>query len=149
MTKKLLLVLFFALSTIGCGGPTREAQLALTITSHALVAADHEIAPRYEAAADEAREHSTNWTEYDQAMQPWDAAEMSLRITHSALLSAQAGLDAWRDGSQSSWLATVPCLYVALDELRRAFANANISIPLVNEAFNIVQQFAGTCEEHP
>lgn len=149
MVKHILIVTFFSLFTLGCGGPTREAQLALTITAHALVAADHEIAPRYEAAADEAREHTATWTEYDDAMSAWNAVEMSLRITHSALLAAQAGLDAWRDGNNGPWLASVPCLYVALDELRHAFEQANLSIPLVNEAFSLAGQFAGTCQEAP
>jgi hypothetical protein len=141
-----LLVTFFAFSVLGCGGPTREAQAALTITAHALVATDHEVAPLYTRAAEEAREHSTGWADYDAAMSDWNTVEAALRVAHAALLTTQAGLDAWRAGDERGWLASVPCLVVAVDSLVAGLQAVHVEVEALTQAVSLVRAFTGRCE---
>lgn len=141
-------VVFTALAA--CGGPTREAQVALTATAHALVAADREVAPRYEAAATEARTQSPSWAAYDAAMSDWNAVEAALRAAHAALLVSQAGLDAWRNGAgEAGWLGAIPCLVVAIDQLRLLLEGQGVHLGPVTEAVALVGGFAGRCEVQP
>lgn len=138
-------MLFFVLF-MGCGGPTREAQIALTSAAEALRATDHELAPRYERAADEARERTSTWSEYDAAMNDWNTVESALRIAHNALLTAQFGLDSWRNGDQHGWMASVPCLVVAFDRLYQGLMVVGVQIESVTRALVLVRAFAGRCE---
>lgn len=138
-------MLFFVLF-MGCGGPTREAQIALTSAAEALRATDHELAPRYERAADEARERTLTWSEYDAAMNDWNTVESALRIAHNALLTAQFGLDSWRNGDQHGWMASVPCLVVAFDRLYQGLLVVGVQIESVTRALVLVRAFAGRCE---
>lgn len=143
--RRFVLVALFALAA--CGGPTREAQVALTSTAAALVAADRAVAPRYEAAATEARTQSPSWAEYDAAMTDWNAVELALRTAHAALLTTQAGLDAWREGAgEAGWLGAVPCLVVAVDRLRGLLEGVGVQLGLVAEALALIAPFAGRCE---
>lgn len=136
-----------ALALAACGGPTREAQGALTVTAVALVAADHEVAPRYTAAATEARTQSPSWAAYDAAMEDWNAVEAALRAAHASLLIAQAGLDAWRNGSgEAGWQRAVPCLVVAIDQLRVLLEGQGVHLRPVTEAVALVGAFVGRCE---
>lgn len=141
------LALTFALAMLlhGCGGPTREAQLALTTTARALAVADREVAGRYEAAATDAREHTATWAEYDSALHDWNAVEVALRTAHSALYMTQAGLDAWREGAQGLWLAAVPCLVSAVDRLRLLLEGLGVYLGPVTEAVALVGSYAGQC----
>lgn len=136
-------------TTPGCGGPTREAQVALTTTALALRAVDHEVAPRYTTAADEAREHASSWSEFDAAMRPWTEVERALRVAHTALLATQAGLDAWRNGDERGWLATVPCLVEAIDRLRVGLEALGVHLMPVTQAVALIGSFAGRCEVQP
>lgn len=133
----------------GCGGPPREARVALVATAHALRTADREVAPRYATAADEAREHAQDWASYDAAMRPWDEVERALRVAHTALLATQAGLDAWTAGDQRGWLSTVPCLVEALDRLRLGLEAVGVHLLPVTEAIALAGAFAGRCEVQP
>jgi len=147
-------LVFVALATLvaitpGCGGPPREARVALVATAHALRVADREVAPRYTVAADEAREHAADWAAYDAAMRPWNETERALRVAHTALLATQAGLDAWEAGDQRGWLATVPCLVESLDQFRRALEAVGVHLTLVTEAVALAGSFAGRCEVQP
>lgn len=142
----------FALITLlalGCGGPTHTAQTSLAATAHALVAVDRELAPRYTTAADEAREHATDWASYDAAMHDWDEVERALRVAHTALLATQAGLDAWEAGDERGWLATVPCLVDALDRLRVGLEALGVHLEPVTQAVALAGAFAGRCEVQP
>lgn len=140
-----LMVGLFVLA-VGCGGPTREAQVALTTTAEALRITDSVVAPRYSAAADEAREHSTGWSEYDAAMHDWNAVEVALRIAHTALLTTQAGLDAWRAGDERGWLSSVPCLVVAIDTLVGGLAAVHVEVPAMTQTLAFVRAFTGRCD---
>lgn len=144
---KIRLFLLFALTTLlaSCGGPTREAQAVLTTTAVALRAVDTEVAVRYEQAATDARTRSSSWAEYDRAMETWDAVETALRATHAALLTSQAGLDAWRAGNDGGWLAAVPCLVASVDRLRLLLEGVGVQIPPLAEALSIAAPFAGSC----
>lgn len=133
----------------GCGGPPREARVALVSTAHALRAADREVAPRYATAADEARERAQDWSAYDAAMRPWNDVEAALRAAHTALLATQAGLDAWAAGDERGWLGTVPCLVDALDRLRLGLEGLGIHLGPVTEAVALAGAFAGRCEVQP
>jgi hypothetical protein len=144
-----LWALLVAVAIAGCGGPPREARVALVATAHALRAADREVAPRYATAADEAREHAQDWAAYDAAMRPWDETERALRVAHTALLATQAGLDTWEAGDERGWLATVPCLVEALDRLRLVLEAVGVHLPVVTEAVAIAGAFAGRCEVQP
>lgn len=148
---RIVALLFAALVAAlpGCGGPTREARVALVATAHALVAVDHEVAPRYATAADEAREHAADWAAYDAAMHDWDAVEAALRVAHAALLTTQAGLDAWEAGDQRGWLATVPCLVAGLDRLRLVLEAVGVRLDVVTQAVALAGAFAGRCEVQP
>jgi hypothetical protein len=135
----------FAMLLHGCGGPTREAQLALTTTARALAVADREVAVRYETAATDARERSENWETYDAAMHDWNAVEVALRTAHSALYMTQAGLDAWREGAQGLWTAAVPCLVAAVDRLRLLLEGLGVYLGPITEAVALVGSYAGQC----
>lgn len=154
-SDELLLLVLAALAAAtllavpGCGGPPREARVALIATAHALRVADHEVAPRYTTAADEAREHAQDWAAYDAAMRPWNETERALRVAHTALLATQAGLDAWEAGDDRGWLATVPCLVDALDRLRLGLEALGIHLGPVTEAVALAGAFAGRCEVQP
>ena len=140
------LLLISLLSLVAsCGGPTREAQAVLTTTAVALRAVDTEVAVRYEQAATDARTRSSSWAEYDRAMETWDAAEIALRATHAALLTSQAGLDAWRAGDDRGWLAAVPCLVAAIDRLRTLLDSVGVHLTPLAEALSIAAPFAGSC----
>lgn len=139
----------FAALVIGCGGPTRQAQVAISASAHALRTVDHELAPRYTAASVEAREHSTDWAGYDAAMRPWDDVERALRVAHTALLATQAGLDAWRTGDERGWITSVPCLVEAIDRLRVGLEVLGVHLSPVTEAVALVGSFAGRCEVQP
>lgn len=137
------------LVTPGCGGPSREARVALTTTAHALRTVDQEVAPRYTTAADEAREHATDWASYDAAMHDWDEVERALRVAHTALLATQAGLDAWQAGDERGWLSTVPCLVEAIDRLRVGLEALGVHLMPVTQAVALIGSFAGRCEVQP
>lgn len=130
---------------IGCGGPTREAQAALTTIAHVLVVADREIAPAYSRASDEAREHSNGWSEYDAAMSDWNNVEAALRVANAALLSTQAGLDAWRAGDESGWVSTIPCLFVAIDQLSSGLEAVGLHVAEITQALALARTFTGRC----
>jgi hypothetical protein len=146
MNKIMSMVLgLLALLLASCGGPTREAQAVLTTTAVALRTADVEVATRYEAAALDARTRSASWGEYDRAMEAWNSVEVALRVTHAALLTSQAGLDAWRAGDDRGWLAAVPCLVSAIDRLRVLLDGLGVQLTPLAEALSIAAPFAGTC----
>lgn len=140
-----LLVPSFVL-LVGCGGPTQQAQAALSTVAEVLIAVDREVAPRYTAAADEAREHAGGWAEYDAAMHDWNGVEAALRLAHATILTTQAGLDGWRAGDQRGWLAAVPCLVVALDQLAAGLEVVGVHIEAMNQALALARAFAGRCE---
>lgn len=141
--RQMLLVLAFVLA--GCGGPPREAQAVLTVTAIALRTADGEVATRYQDAAHDARETSGSWADYDRAMGTWNDVETALRTAHEALLATQAGLDAWRDGSDAGWTASVPCLVEAIDRLRLLLDGLGVHLTPLASALAIAAPFAGTC----
>lgn len=146
MNKLLSIFLVPVLSMlIGCGGPTREAQAALTTIAHVLVAADREIAPAYSHASDEAREHSDSWHEYDAAMSDWNNVEAALRVANAALLSTQAGLDAWRAGDESGWISTIPCLFVAVEQLSSGLEAVGLHVAEITQALALARSFTGRC----
>lgn len=149
MVMLLLAAVFSALLCASCGGPPREARVALTATALALRTADQEVAPRYTAAAGEAREHASDWAGYDAAMRPWNDVEAALRVAHTALLATQAGLDAWADGNEGGWLASVPCLVEALDRLRLGLEGLGLHLGPVTQAVALAGAFAGRCEVQP
>jgi hypothetical protein len=146
-----LAIIFLILTTAlaACGGPTREAQAALTTTAVALRAADEAVAPGYEAAAARARTETSTWSEYDHALEGWNAAELALRTAHAALLTSQAGLDAWRAGDQGGWFAAVPCLVAAIDRLRVLLDGLGVRLTALSEALTIAAPFAGSCGASP
>jgi hypothetical protein len=145
----ILWTLVVGLALTGCGGPPREARVALVATAQALRATDEEVAPRYTTAADAARAHSDGWAAYDAAMSDWNAVEAALRVAHNALLTTQAGLDAWEAGDERGWLASVPCLVEALDRLRLGLEAVDVRLEALTQAVAVAGAFAGRCEVQP
>jgi hypothetical protein len=146
--KNILIVWFAAavsIATFACGGPTREAQIALTTSASALRIVDREVAERYSAAAHEARTEAATLEAYETRMHDWNDAESALRVAHSTFLLAQDGLDAWRAGDQSRWLEMVPCLVSGIDRLRIALSVLGVEIPELTSAVSLVAGFAGPC----
>lgn len=150
--KNILIVWFavsVALTSLACGGPTREAQIALTTSASALRIVDREVAERYASAALEARNEAQTLEAYETRMHDWNDAESALRVAHSTFLLAQDGLDAWRAGDQSRWLEMVPCLVSGIDNLRAALSALRIEIPELTSAVSLVAGFAGPCRISP
>ncbi len=113
----------------GCASAQTTAQRALTATAVGVAAADVRIAPRLTAAADEAREISTSWDEYDHAMRKWERVNRALMATRASLLTLQLALDAWAAGDESGWKAALPCAGAALAELASAMSVAGVPVP--------------------
>lgn len=110
---------------------------------------DQEVSTHYTAAADEAREHTASWAEYDAMLQPWNDAELGLRTAYAALVTAQFGLDAWRAGDAHGWQAAAPCLVEAVDRLRRLLEAAGLWLEPLTQALVLLSGFSGRCEVSP
>lgn len=150
--KNILIVWFaasVALASFACGGPTREAQIALTTSAQALRLVDQEVAERYATAALEARTEATTLADYETRMHDWNDAESALRVAHSTFLLAQDGLDAWRAGDQSRWLEMVPCLVSGIGNLRSALSALGIEVEVLTTAVSLIAGFAGPCRISP
>ena len=151
MMRTMFLAFAFGLMcwALGCGGPTREAQIALTTSAQALRIVDREVAEHYTEAALAARTTGTSWESYDAAMHEWNDVEGALRFAHSTFLLAQDGLDAWRAGDQSRWLDMIPCLVSGVDRLREALAVVGVEIDALTTAVSLVAGFSGPCRIQP
>lgn len=113
----------------GCDGPPGPARRAVEVATVVLLDADRDAAVRYTAAAEVALERSTTLAEYRAAMAPHDALEQALRVTQSAILAADAALDAWREGGAERWPSLAACVVMALADLRNALAAAGVHAP--------------------
>lgn len=113
----------------GCDGPPGPARRAVEVATVVLLDADRDAAVRYTAAAEVALERSTTLAEYRAAMAPHDALEQALRVSQSAILAADASLDAWREGGAERWPSLAACVVMALADLRNALAAAGVHAP--------------------
>lgn len=143
-----LAILPAAMLMTGCS-IERPARTALDVAAHAVVAVDVEVAPRYEAAADEAREAATDRADYEARMARWNAAETALRTARASLIAAESGIDAAdTDGEVRS---VVGCVGVALGRVLDALAEVDVQPPAkLHDAIRSFSRLGGLfCEVQP
>lgn len=135
-----------ALVLTACGSSAQEvARRSLAVTAHSIRAVDAQLAPRYSAAAEYARDQSATWQEYDQRMQPWDAAESAERGMAHALIAAEVAVDAL-DERPREFFDVMPCLVLAADELVLALEAVDLGVELLRDALVVIRPYAGRCE---
>ena len=139
-------VVAFALMLAACGPSAQHvARQSLAVTARSLRAVDAQLAPRYSAAAEYARDQSATWQEYDQRMQPWNAAESSERAMAHALIAAEVAVDAL-DERPREFFDIMPCLVLAADELVIALEAIDLGVELLRDALVVIRPYAGRCE---
>ena len=135
-----------ALVLTACGSSAQDvARRSLAVTARSLRAVDAQLAPRYSAAAEYARDQSATWQEYDQRMQPWNAAESAERGVAHALISAEVAVDAF-DERPREFFDAMPCLVLAADELVLALEAVDLGVDLLRDALLVIRPYAGRCE---
>lgn len=129
----------------GCGGPPKAVRSALDVTAHALLEADQEVAPMYAGAANEAYEVSSSRAEYESRMERWNHVEMGLRTSRSALLTAEASVDAW-EASEDGARAALGCLATAVTSLAETLQAAGLPVPSkLLQILSVAPALVGAC----
>jgi hypothetical protein len=120
--------------------PMEKARFSLSTTAQAVVAVDRIVAPRYAAAV--GAEHADPET-----IVRWNRAVEALLLTRSALLVAEATLDAVEAGEDHDIRATMGCVVVAVTRLIEALPTVGIDLPeALVMTLNLLGNMAGTCE---
>lgn len=138
--------LLLALLATGCVSAQRTARHSLAVVAVALRETDEALAPRYAEASSEALGSSQTRTEYDAAMQPWDAAESAERAALLSLLSLESLADAWTESGRG-FLAAAPCALQALSRLAEALAVVGVGLGPLSGALGALSSYAGTCHD--
>lgn len=148
-TTKWQALWFPILVAAGCGGVPDGLQQGVSVAAQAVSAADREAADRYAEAADRARQEAQTLAEYHARMQTLDGIERALRVARSAVLSAQAAIDAWDAGDDGAqWGLVASCLAGALGNLATAFLAAGIDAPgALADAIGLARAWGGSCHE--
>lgn len=130
----------------GCGGPPRAIRTALDVTAETLVTTDRIVADQYEAHRQIALAQSSTLAEYESRMSTLNRAEAALRQTHTALLVADAGVDAWAEGTAKDAKGALACVADAVRELVAALDAAHVPVPSqIGNVLSLAPAFLGTC----
>lgn len=142
-----VLALIVMLPLCGCGGAPGIARRSVEVATVVLLDTDQRLATEYTDAARRALEHSATLVEYRGIMNGWDAAETAVRVTQTAILAADASLDAWDAGGSARWVQLAACLVAALIHLRDALATIELRAPPeLDSAIELARPFAiGAC----
>ncbi len=147
---RVALVMMVLLLVAACGGPPREARIALEETAGGLVVADGLVAAAVASQGEEARARvrrevrdgtisgetpeetiAAGLARFEELLQGLTTARRVLRTTRAALQSVELALDAWAAGSsdEGGFFAAAACGLRSLAELTRALEAAAIEIP--------------------
>lgn len=141
------LVCALLLVVAGCGGPPDAVRDTISVAATGLKAVDEVLAPRYTDRAEECREASTNWEEYDSCVGVLNTAAVANETSREGLLTLEASADAWEEGASEDWPALVACVAVAFGRLEAALAAVGVPIPdEVRTAINLAAAFGGECD---
>lgn len=146
-----------ALLVGSCGGPPREAFVALEAAGEAYNLADDIAAREVERAgeahraailADEAiTTIEAALAEFDRRMEPFHVVDRTLSAVRQGLFTLEAALRAWQAGEGSGdFFATVPCLFAAFVHLGDALTAAGVEVPeQVDTVLRALNAFGGAC----
>lgn len=171
--KDLIVAIFVAfcmLAVAACGGPPREARVALEHTAGGLNVADELVADAIETRGEESRSQvrsevhtgliagdtreetiTAGLHRFDELMQPMTTARRVLHTVRQSLLAVEAGLDSWAAGADDGqgFLSSAACAVVSLGALVRALEAASVEIPAaIVSGLDLISNFAsGACPE--
>lgn len=121
------LALACSMVTSACAGAWEShARVTLHATDTALHEVDSRVSRAYTQASREHLERAQSRDEYERLMVRWDAAELSLRTAHDALIVGQAAVDA---GSRETWRDALPCIAAAVAGVVVALDGAGVEVP--------------------
>lgn len=122
----------------GCAEtPMGRARTVISVSAQAVVAVDRTMAPRYaEVAASGTRDQQRRW----------NAAVSSLLLTRSALLTAEAALDAIDAGGDGEIRGVMACVVQAVERLVEALPTIDVEVPeAVTLVLGLLGAYAGDC----
>jgi hypothetical protein len=125
----------------GCGAtPMQRARTTLAVTADAVVAVDRVLAPRYAAAL------GADAVDPD-VVRRWNGAVEALLLTRSALLVAEATLDAVENGQDADYRGVFGCVVSAVQRLLEALPTVGVDPPeALTMVMSLLSSFAATCE---
>ena len=122
----------------GCAEtPMGRARTVVSVSAQAVVAVDRTMAPRYAEVA-------ATGTPAEQRR--WNAAVSSLLLTRSALLTAEAALDAIDAGGDGEIRGVMACVVQAVKRLIEALPTIDVEVPeAVTLVLGLLGAYAGDC----
>lgn len=122
----------------GCAEtPMGRARSIISVSAQAVVATDRVMAPRYAEVA-------ATGTPAEQRR--WNAAGSSLLLTRSALLTAEAALDAIDAGGDGEIRGVMACVVQAVERLIEALPTIDVEVPeAVTLVMGLLGAYAGDC----
>lgn len=139
-----VLVAFFASLLLWCQAcsatPMQRARTVISVSAQAVVAVDRVLAPRYAAAVGAAATDPETARRYNAVVE-------SLLLTRSALLVAEATLDAVDAGEDHDLRGVMGCVVTALLHLIEALPTVDVDVPeSLTMALGLLGSFSGACE---
>ncbi len=139
-----LALMFFSCFIIYCGAcvgtPMQRGRTVISASAQAVVAVDRIMAPRYAAVMGAS-------VVDPEVVQRWNRAVESLLLTRSAILVAEATLDAVDAGEEHDLRGVMGCIVVALQRLIEALPTVGVDVPAtLTMALGLLGSFAGSCE---
>lgn len=128
---RLLPIFLLVLGLVGCTSSWTidTAQMALTSGAEVVQALDETVAPALTAAVETADQETTTREAFLERLAPWEPVASAMALTRRSFFAAQRGLDAWRAGVDSQWLAAAGCILAGLLELERVLPLVHVTLP--------------------
>lgn len=141
----LLVVGPFLAASVGCGGTQMSrARTVLSYSGQAMVLVEQNFAPRYVAATAAARESSSSFDEYSEAIRKWARGAEAIRLAATSLRVTESTLDAIDEGMDGDIPGVLACAGVALADVLDALEGL-VDIPdALTTAIRFVAAFAGS-----
>jgi len=144
--------IILALSMAGCGGwSVSKARRALDLSARAVNATDSAVAAGYEALNDDLQRRIDSGTitvaQFDEERAPWQLATQAVESVRLVVRSTEHAVDVWeRLDDDAEFLTAVPCMFLALKELRDAMEVVGVQLPQMLDALDFVSEYIeGTC----
>jgi hypothetical protein len=124
-----------------------DAQQVIRYSGYAIRDVDAVIAPQYLAAHNVALAESADLAEYRLRMQPWVSLETALRLSYSAFVAADQGIEVSGELPLAGRLA---CLLSSLSVIADRLGDMHLVLPeALTKALGLAVGFTGECAEPP